>query len=441
MLQSFLQLLLAFCYVFDVVSEMDGHQTLSHHNYLKLFDSIGSNHKEDSLHTHVFKESIPMLSSRTDLQRGDRARHDYIHEVTFIIRPKNMEELIHVLHDVSDPSSVNYGQHWTKEEVSDLTSNPEARDAVLLYLSTNGASVISETLDGEYITANAPIRVWEKIFDTEFFIFHQTLSQQSVRVEKIIRTERYSIPRELDQHVEGVFNTIDVMIESIGTLPKLHAAPKSTSKSKFRTSDAMFTLPGIITPYGLKSYYNMSVNAKGSNNSVQGVFTTNNHYYSPADILGSQQYLGLPQLPVINVGDHANDTKCIINSPNCAEISLDLQYITAMSPSSPTTHYYTNSDFTTWLVQIANLIKPPLVVSISYGAAETGFSVSYVYAFSAQAIKFGTRGITIFVASGDNGANSHSIDSLGINGCGYSPDFPSTCPYVTSVGATAVSLT
>ena len=421
------------------MSKIDGYQTQNHHNYLKLFDGVDSKYKENPLHTHVFKESIPMLSSRTDLQREDRARHDYIHEVVFVIRPKNMKELIRILHDVSDPSSANYGQHWTKEEVSDLTSNPEARDTVFSYLNSNGASVTSETLDGEYITANAPIKVWEKIFDTEFFIFHQTLSQQSVRIEKIVRTERYSIPRELYQHVEGVFNTIDVLIDSKGTLPKLHPIPKSMSKSKFKTSDAKLMIPGVITPYGLRTYYNMSVNATGSSKSVQGIFATVGQHYSPADILGSQQELSLPQIPVINVGNHANDTKCIVDSWHCAESNLDLQFIMAMSPYSPTTHYYTDNDFNVWLVEIANLIKPPLVVSISYSGPESTFSVSFVYAFSVQAIKFGTMGITIFVASGDNGANGATLNNYGTSACGYNPDFPPTCPYVTTVGATAVS--
>jgi hypothetical protein len=61
---------------------------------------------------------------------------------------------------------------------------------VVSYLISIGATVISETLSGEYITANAPIRLWEamfhtknapykecsiqRMFHTKFFMFHKT---------------------------------------------------------------------------------------------------------------------------------------------------------------------------------------------------------------------------------------------------------------------------
>ena len=35
-----------------------------------------------------------------------------------------MEQLTKFLHDVSDPTSDNYGQHMTVEAVANLTSNP-----------------------------------------------------------------------------------------------------------------------------------------------------------------------------------------------------------------------------------------------------------------------------------------------------------------------------
>ena len=35
-----------------------------------------------------------------------------------------MEQLTKFLHDVSDPTSDNYGQHMTGEAVANLTSNP-----------------------------------------------------------------------------------------------------------------------------------------------------------------------------------------------------------------------------------------------------------------------------------------------------------------------------
>ena len=138
-----------------------------------LLYELETKNEEHPLHTHVFRESIPRRSSRSDLIRLKRIHQDYVHEVVFFIQQRNMDELTRVLHDVSDPLSPNYGQHWTKEEVADLTANPVGSDAVIAYLHAIGVSTVSETQRGEYITANAPIAIWEKMFSTEFFTFHQ----------------------------------------------------------------------------------------------------------------------------------------------------------------------------------------------------------------------------------------------------------------------------
>ena len=74
--------------------------------------------------THVFKESIPQLSSRMDILKQSRMSSDYHHEIIFVIKQNNMEQLTKFLHDVSDPTSDNYGQHMTGEAVANLTSNP-----------------------------------------------------------------------------------------------------------------------------------------------------------------------------------------------------------------------------------------------------------------------------------------------------------------------------
>ena len=176
MLRCFLLLLLGSC----VVTSCNGTEYHNSDECTPLFNA-GQKGKGNQLgHTHVFRESIPKLASRTDLVKLRRADNAAAHTVVFVVKQKNVDELTRILHDVSDPLSSNYGQHLTRKEVADLTSNPESRDAVVSYLNLNGASVISETLSGEYITANAPVAIWEKMFNTKFFTFHQKLDKGRV---------------------------------------------------------------------------------------------------------------------------------------------------------------------------------------------------------------------------------------------------------------------
>ena len=60
---------------------------------------------------------------------------------------------------------------------------------------------INNFVSGEYISAKAPIKVWEKIFNTEFFSFIMTHDDKSI--ETLIRAEHYSIARDLNNFVSG----------------------------------------------------------------------------------------------------------------------------------------------------------------------------------------------------------------------------------------------
>lgn len=428
---------------------------------------------EPKIHTHIFRESIPQLSSRNDILSRVRAEPVYIHEVVFVIVQRNIDLLTRVLYDLSDPISPNYGRHWTRERIADLTSNPEAHSAVVLYLLESGASIMSSTISGEYVTASAPVALWERIFNTKFFIFYQ--SHSDGRVERLVRAEKYWIPRELDAHVESVFRTIEMPVISSGSLsilpsstvsssplsksgsasttvvesesevrPKLvtKADLSSSTESRRHPHNKMKTsaLPeSVITPAKIRSYYNMSSGVKGSPGSTQAVFASVKQYMSPADLKFFLLDQGLPSQQIAaDIGNYVSNSVCLSQPNSCAEGNLDTQYIISTSIASPTTYWYTDFSFSDWLVTVANTPSPPLVFSISYGQDELSTSASELSAFSTQAIKLGAMGVTILVASGDDGANSRSVRTSGTLACGYSPDYPATSPFVTAVGATSV---
>ena len=388
-------------------------------------------HDRQSTRTHIFGASIPLLSSRTDLVRQSHAQHNYVHEVMFVIRQNNMDELTRVLHDVSDPSSPNYGQHWTRDEIIALTVNPEGQGAVTSYLLSKGAFVVSISSSGEYIRAKAQISVWEAMFNTEFYTFHHT--QYNGEVNKMMRAEKYWIPRVLEAHIDCVLNIIDIPLRLFGNLPKLVSLPISDSY--------ISSTSGSITPAAIRSYYNMSSTVTGSTLSTQGTFASIEQYLSPNDLTTFQKDFGLIVQPISqDIGNFTSNTECVQNPDSCVESNLDIQYIMGISQMSPTTYWYSDLSFGDWLYTVANTKNPPLVISISYGQDEAYTSSSELDLFNAQAIKLGAMGVSIFVSSGDDGANSRDVRTNGKSSCGYQPSFPATSPYVTAVGATSVRL-
>jgi subtilase family serine protease len=195
----------------------------------------------------------------------------------------------------------------------------------------------------------------------------------------------------------------------------------------------------FTTPLKLRSANNMGT-SKGSNSSTQGVYESFRQYYSPADLLKFQTEFGIdPQTVSTVIGGHESSSVCSSNPETCSQANLDVQYIMAASPVSPTTFWYTDLDYLSqWMVLVANTAKPSLVYSISYYMEEAYTSNSERLAFETQAIKLGAMGVTIVAASGDDGALPNKVREGGA--CSSAPLFPASSPYVTTVGATMVSI-
>jgi len=122
---------------------------------------------------------------------------------------------------------------------------------------------------------------------------------------------------------------------------------------------------------------------------------------------------------------------------------LDIEYIMGVAPNI-TTHFYSlaafnfYNDLLTWTGEIDNETNPPFIHSVSYGSQGDYPTDDYRTRLDQEFQKIGLRGISIIFASGDSGSG---CEGGGLNAaacdCTFYPSFPATCPYVTSIGATA----
>lgn len=431
--------------------------------------SIDSSHEHvvgSDTKTHIFREFAASITSRHDIVKKDRASSDHMHEVMFAVQQKNMPELTRFLHDVSDPKSEIYGEHMTRQEVEDFTSSTESREAICKFLDDAGVTIVSESVHGEYITASAPIKLWETAFSTEFFTYHHTAAESEIATQ-IVRAERYSVPLELHEHVASVFHTIQMPMIIWG-----HPIKRRIKNYNTTGTIRANAVTGFASPLLLNSVYNINSNL-GNALSTQAVFSTIGQYFNDYDLRQFQQMFSIPPDGLaVKIGGHIDDsnTICKANSDSCTEANLDVQYLKGVSQISPTTHWYTDANsFAAWLLSVANMARPPKVFSISYGANEASVSRSEFDAFNVQAIKLGAMGITIVASSGGNTLCRHqfkllahdfiikvthlcccydtveiddgatSYEARGDNTkCAYKPLFPASSPYVTAVGATQV---
>uniref|UniRef100_A0A7S1LMN5 subtilisin n=1 Tax=Alexandrium catenella TaxID=2925 RepID=A0A7S1LMN5_ALECA len=163
--------------------------------------------------------------------------------------------------------------------------------------------------------------------------------------------------------------------------------------------------------------------------------------FSPADLKAFFSAVALPdQTDTHRVGPFNDQVPDV-------EATLDTQYIASVGLGVDNWYWTSAGWMYTFANNLYNYEQAPNVVSISWGWAESqqctvatvcdtigANSRQYVQRVNTEFMKLGAMGISLFVASGDSGANGRSDPAC--TGPRLNPVFPAASPYVTSVGAT-----
>eukprot|EP00930_Biecheleria_cincta_P086303 TRINITY_DN75610_c0_g1_i1.p1 TRINITY_DN75610_c0_g1~~TRINITY_DN75610_c0_g1_i1.p1 ORF type:complete len:902 (-),score=146.41 TRINITY_DN75610_c0_g1_i1:39-2744(-) len=171
---------------------------------------------------------------------------------------------------------------------------------------------------------------------------------------------------------------------------------------------------------------------------TQAVGQFNGEAFSQEDLVKLHAAYGLGPMHPANVSVQGVCGK--VDSVDMAgEGSLDLQVITSLAAGAPTTwwgisEHNMDGFMMAYSVQVNDHPFPPLVHSISWGDAEPLFPAAFVERLDYELMKLALRGITVIVASGDNGNSAVGTD------CEFVSDLIGSSPWVTSVGATMPSL-
>lgn len=371
---------------------------------------------------------------RHDMIQRDRAPGDMMHDCIFDIKANNLEKLREATHKVAFPNSPDFGKHWTREQVSTLTANPQATERVINFLGQHSqAKVIKRSRDGDKITVRAPVSTWERMFSTEFYVFDRIGYNGQVD-KSFVRALDYEIPSFLESHVNAVFNTVQ--------MPPVSKPPSGRKSGLFTVEASGIPAPGLleygmVTPLLLNNFYNITSNNGGSKGS-QSLYESLEQDYSPQNLNDFQINFGLTVENVaLDINGYDQDSVCIEAPGNCTEANLDVQYIMAVAQSVPTIYYYDNSDdfLLTWADDLLAMAAPPLINSISYAEYEDVLDSAYINTFETSAMKLSLLGVTIFAASGDDGVAGW-LARGNYSACGYFPMWPATSPYVTAVGGT-----
>lgn len=174
--------------------------------------------------------------------------------------------------------------------------------------------------------------------------------------------------------------------------------------------------------------------------------------YRPEAISGARTFR---QVSIANgTLQQTPDTPAQLRSGTGIEGGLDVQTILGISWPTPLLTWSTGGDppfvpdvdnptvdnepYLTWVNYVLKQQFVPQVISNSYEDNEQTVPYSYAHVVCSQFAQLSARGVSIIFGSGDGGVGGvqpgGSCISNANNQTAFIPLFPSSCPYVTSVG-------
>ncbi len=162
--------------------------------------------------------------------------------------------------------------------------------------------------------------------------------------------------------------------------------------------------------------------------------------FTPADL---QTYfgnlrVGAPQVTAVSVDGGRNAPTGSADGPD-GEVMLDIEVIGAIAPQAKIAVYFAPNTDAGFLDAVTTAIhdttNKPSVLSISWGGAESSWTSQSMTAMDEAFQAAATLGITVCVASGDNGSNDGVGDGID------HVDFPASSPYALACGGTSLRAT
>jgi kumamolisin len=155
--------------------------------------------------------------------------------------------------------------------------------------------------------------------------------------------------------------------------------------------------------------------------------------YSTNDLKAYWGYLGItgPTVQFVSVNGGRN-----ISSDADGEVMLDVCVAGGVAPKAKIAIYGAPNTEQGFIDAISTAIHDehlkPSVISISWGGPESGWTASAMNAMDSVIAEAASAGITVLVASGDNGSSD------GVNDGQSHCDFPASSPHATGVGGTTL---
>jgi hypothetical protein len=356
------------------------------------------------------------------------------HMLLQLRRPAAQEQALQTLiEQLHDPSSPNYHQ-WLSAEQLGAQFGPAASDiqTITNWLTQHGFTVNAVLANRMAIDFSGTAGQVRTALHTDIHYLEVN------NVTRFANVNDPQIPAALAAAVVGV-----AALNNIPPKPMMRQAQKQYSPAGY-TCGPGFAFPcELVTPADLATIYNFnplfSAGTTGQGQTIYLIEDTD--LYTNADWTTFRSTFGIP------VASYPSASLTTVNPGNCAhdvngddgEAILDAEYASAGAPGAA----IVIASCENLLLAIQNVVNganPPAIMSISYGFCESGNGPTLNQALYTAYQTGVAAGMSIFVSSGDGGADScDNHDSATSSTSGISASGFASTPYNVAVGGTDFS--
>ncbi len=330
-------------------------------------------------------------------------------EVSVIVRRGGADEF---RRRVAQLESGGAGQPMSREEFAQLHgAAPADLAAVKAFAKIHGLSVVQTHAARCTVVLSGTVAQFNAAFHVQLQLMRHDSCSYRGRIGSV------ELPAELAGVVEAVLG--------------LDNRPQAEAQFRIRpaaSAASSFTPPEVASLYAFP-------NGTGSGECVALIELGGG--FRPADLDTYFAGLGLtsPTVTAVSVDQAKNAPSGDANGPD-GEVMLDIEVVGAIAPQAKIAVYFAPNTDAGFLdavtTAIHDTVNKPSVISISWGGPESSWTAQAMTAMDGAFQTAAALGISVCVASGDNGSSDGVTDGAD------HVDFPASSPFALACGGTTL---
>ncbi|UNI21181.1 Tripeptidyl-peptidase I [Purpureocillium takamizusanense] len=434
-----------------------------------------------SIGGHVLHQKRDEEHRYHDWVKRDRLHPDTKVLVSMALTQRNVERGMDLVMSVSDPDSPSYGKYYTRDQIRELFApSDESVSRVKRWLVESGVpeSAIAVPRSKTWVRFDTTVAHLETLVKARYHVYDHVATR-----DEHVGTDEYHLPEGVAPHVDFVLPGVAFsrLGRGGGGMQKRKTERPGVGGRPLRPMPVTIqSNPGTLedcsramTPDCIAKLYQIPNGTLSHPSNRLGIFEIAGEDYvqSSMDLFTKAFAPHIPAGtgPVVYSIDNSTGTS---DDPWAAgtEAMLDFQvavpivypqgtvlYVTPDSGADKagvfnpfldaidgsycnfTSHGYTGDTPSidgVFPMHDCGTVAPTNVISISYGLTEPSYPARYLERQCEEWMKLSLAGVTLVVASGDDGVARPGGMCLGERWDMFVPDATCDCPYITAVGST-----